>query len=296
MKKLIYTAFVICGMLTASCSDLLNLESKTDVTNNYLFTTPEGLNTAVTGLYSLARELPGGADNNESNLYIVTMCDFNTDIAILRAGVSTSIGRLNTSFTPSTGDVNKFWKHHYGIIGKANEIIVAAEALGLDDSDVLHAWSEAKFFRGRSYFELWKRFDRLYLNITPTTVDNLKREYKPASHEELMTLITTDLDDAMKGLDWSLPQNNGNVIQNLILENREKLTITGVVDVLSFDDQVVIVETELGLLTVKGENLRINKLSIDTSEVIIEGDISYLAYSDKELEKNKGSILNKIFK
>lgn len=42
MKKLIYTAFVICGMLTASCSDLLNLESKTDVTNNYLFTTPEG--------------------------------------------------------------------------------------------------------------------------------------------------------------------------------------------------------------------------------------------------------------
>ena len=172
---------------------------KTDVTNNYLFTTPEGLNTAVTGLYSLARELPGGADNNESNLYIVTMCDFNTDIAILRAGVSTSIGRLNTSFTPSTGDVNKFWKHHYGIIGKANEIIVAARSLGLDDSDVLHAWSEAKFFRGRSYFELWKRFDRLYLNITPTTVDNLKREYKPASHEELMTLITTDLDDAMKG-------------------------------------------------------------------------------------------------
>ena len=177
MKKLIYTAFVICGMLTASCSDLLNLESKTDESKIYLFTTPEGLNTAVTGLYSLARELPGGADNNESNLYIVTMCDFNTDIAILRAGVSTSIGRLNTSFTPSTGDVNKFWKHHYGIIGKANEIIVAAEALGLDDSDVLHAWSEAKFFRGRSYFELWKRFDRLYLNITPSTFDNLKREY-----------------------------------------------------------------------------------------------------------------------
>lgn len=58
----------------------------------------------------------------------------------------------------------------------------------------------------------------------------------------------------------NMPQNNGNVIQNLILENREKLTITGVVDVLSFDDQIVIVETQLGLLTVKGEDLRINKL------------------------------------
>ena len=86
------------------------------------------------------------------------------------------------------------------------------------------------------------------------------------------------------------------VIQNLILENRGKLSISGVIDVLSFDDQVVIVETELGLLTVKGENIRINKLSIDTSEVIIEGDISYLAYSENNQEKTGGSLLSKIFK
>ena len=87
------------------------------------------------------------------------------------------------------------------------------------------------------------------------------------------------------------------VIQNLILENRGKLSIWGVIDLLSFDDQVVMVETELGLLTVKGENIRINKLSIDTSEVIVEGDISYLAYSDKEIDKNKGGgLLTKIFK
>lgn len=86
------------------------------------------------------------------------------------------------------------------------------------------------------------------------------------------------------------------VIQNLILENRGKLSISGVLDVLSFDDQVVMVETELGLLTVKGENLRINKLSIDTSEVIVEGEISYLAYSENNQEKNGGSLLSKIFK
>ncbi len=42
----------------------------------------------------------------------------------------------------------------------------------------------------------------------------------------------------------NIPQNS-NIIQNIILENREKLTITGVVDVLSFDDQIVIVETDL---------------------------------------------------
>jgi len=88
----------------------------------------------------------------------------------------------------------------------------------------------------------------------------------------------------------------GNVIQNLVLENRSKLNISGVLDVLSFDDQVVVVETELGLLNVKGEDLRINKLSIDTSEVIVEGDIYNLAYSDKSPEKKGGSLLGKIFK
>lgn len=90
---------------------------------------------------------------------------------------------------------------------------------------------------------------------------------------------------------------NSNIIQNLILENRSKLSVSGVLDVLSFDDQMVIIETELGLLTIKGETLRINKLSIDTSEVIVEGQIDSIAYSSKDLNKksNEG-FLGKIFK
>ncbi len=73
-----------------------------------------------------------------------------------------------------------------------------------------------------------------------------------------------------------------NVVQNIVLENREKLSISGVLDVLSFDDQIVILETELGLLTVKGENLRINKLSLDTTEVVINGEIYNLGYTEKK--------------
>ncbi len=86
-----------------------------------------------------------------------------------------------------------------------------------------------------------------------------------------------------------------NIIQNLILENREKLNVSGVNDVLSFDDQVVIIETELGLLTVKGANLKINKLNIDTSEVIVDGKIMSLIYSESHV-KNEGGLLGKIFK
>ena len=88
-------------------------------------------------------------------------------------------------------------------------------------------------------------------------------------------------------------------MQNIYLENREKLNISGVKDVLSFDDQMVILETELGLLTIKGENLRINKLSIDTLDVSIDGTINTIVYSDSNPDKRgiKGnSFLNKLFK
>lgn len=94
----------------------------------------------------------------------------------------------------------------------------------------------------------------------------------------------------------TLKDNNSlGSVQNLILENRGKLTISGVLDVLSFDDQIVILETELGMLTIKGEDLRINKLSIDTQDVIIEGSITSLSYSKKE-EKKSSNFLGKIFK
>ena len=88
-------------------------------------------------------------------------------------------------------------------------------------------------------------------------------------------------------------------MQNIYLENREKLSISGVKDVLSFDDQMVILETELGLLTIKGDNLRINKLSIDTSDVAIDGKVNTLVYSEGGQDKKGGksnSFLSKIFK
>ena len=77
-------------------------------------------------------------------------------------------------------------------------------------------------------------------------------------------------------------------MQNIHLENREKLNISGVKDVLSFDDQMVILETELGLLTVKGDNLRINKLSIDTLDVSIDGKINSLIYSENSTDRKGG--------
>lgn len=77
-------------------------------------------------------------------------------------------------------------------------------------------------------------------------------------------------------------------VQNLILENRERLNITGVIDVESFNDESVVVDTELGILVIKGIDLHINKLNIDNSELGIEGEIVSCEYSEKEGSRNKG--------
>ncbi len=87
-----------------------------------------------------------------------------------------------------------------------------------------------------------------------------------------------------------------NIVQNIVLENRNKLNVSGVKDVLSFDDELVIIDTELGLLTVKGDNLKINKLSIDTGDVIVDGEITNLSYSDPSKKSQEQGLFSKIFK
>lgn len=82
---------------------------------------------------------------------------------------------------------------------------------------------------------------------------------------------------------------------NLIMENREKVSITGVIDIHSFDDELVLAETEAGILTIKGADLKMNKLNLENNELIVEGKIVALIYSDADNTK-KGSVFEKLFK
>lgn len=84
-------------------------------------------------------------------------------------------------------------------------------------------------------------------------------------------------------------------MQNIFLENRNKLNVTGVLDVLNFDEQIITVETEMGVLVIKGSDLKLNKYNLDDTELSIEGEIISLAYEDKVNHKNE-SLLAKIFK
>lgn len=82
---------------------------------------------------------------------------------------------------------------------------------------------------------------------------------------------------------------------NVIMENRKRVSLTGVLDIDSFNEQGVIVLTELGVLIVKGADLRINKLSVDSGDVSIEGEINSLTYTDIH-DKKTGSIIKSLFK
>lgn len=82
---------------------------------------------------------------------------------------------------------------------------------------------------------------------------------------------------------------------NIIIESRERTNLTGVVDIHSFDDELVLVETTLGIITIKGINLKINKLNLESNELLIEGKINGLTYSEN-VEQKKESMLGKIFK
>ena len=68
--------------------------------------------------------------------------------------------------------------------------------------------------------------------------------------------------------------------QNIILENRGRLSISGVEEVGGFDESIVQMKTELGALTVHGSDLRIETLSVDTGDLLVTGNISELSYAD----------------
>ena len=75
-------------------------------------------------------------------------------------------------------------------------------------------------------------------------------------------------------------------MQNIFLENRKKLNVTGVLDVLNFDEQIITVETELGVLVVKGSDLKLNKYNLDDTELSIEVEINSITYENKANHKN----------
>ena len=74
----------------------------------------------------------------------------------------------------------------------------------------------------------------------------------------------------------------------LSLEERKKLTITGVNEVLRFDDTTVALSTALGDLTVYGAQLQLKNLSLEGGQVAVEGQIAALIYEEPRPNRRLG--------
>lgn len=81
---------------------------------------------------------------------------------------------------------------------------------------------------------------------------------------------------------------------HIILEEREQLAISGVEEVESFDENVIVMDTARGTLVVRGEGLHIERLSLDGGDLKVEGEIDSLTYEDAGRER--GGLFSRLFR
>lgn len=91
--------------------------------------------------------------------------------------------------------------------------------------------------------------------------------------------------------------NSSTRTHKVSMTNRKSCIINGVKDVLSFDIHEILLETEQGMLMIKGEDLHVNRLTLEKGEVDIEGKIDSFTYSDATAAGHKNeSLLTRLFR
>lgn len=83
---------------------------------------------------------------------------------------------------------------------------------------------------------------------------------------------------------------------NLIMESRKRLALSGVTDVVSFNEENILLDTNQGALLIRGNGLKMNKLDVQNGEVTITGCINSFNYTGTESKRDKESIISKLFK
>lgn len=84
--------------------------------------------------------------------------------------------------------------------------------------------------------------------------------------------------------------------QNITLQNRKKLLITGVHNVENFNEECIVVDTALGLLVVRGIDMHINKLDVESAALDVEGEIGVIEYLDQTVPQRKSGFLSGLFR
>ncbi|MBQ8974626.1 MAG: sporulation protein YabP [Oscillospiraceae bacterium] len=81
---------------------------------------------------------------------------------------------------------------------------------------------------------------------------------------------------------------------SVVIDQRGKITATGVSDVESFDENEIVVSTSQGVMIVRGSNLHIGKLSLDTGDMSMEGTVDSIEYED--VGRSQGGFFSRMFR
>lgn len=89
-------------------------------------------------------------------------------------------------------------------------------------------------------------------------------------------------------------EENLNTVQNVIIESRKRLNISGVKDVSSFDDETILLDTVFGRMTIKGESLRIESFNTTTGDIVANGKIHAVVYMSDA--RNSGGFFSRLLR
>jgi hypothetical protein len=203
--------FIFFILALSGCQKYLAEQNPSKVTTDFLYTTADGLQSAVNGLYTIERQQ---VSESESGNFANIMGDCGTDLDFNRAAVpDVSRYRLDIVW-PTQGIVSSWWNNKYKIIERTNSIISFGEAAQIDDKVKKAILREAYLYRAYSYFWLVRKFDNIWLNTDPTSILSIDgRTYNVAKQEEVYKQIIADLDKAIEyyGTDWTVIQGRLNL-------------------------------------------------------------------------------------
>ena len=83
---------------------------------------------------------------------------------------------------------------------------------------------------------------------------------------------------------------------SLMLERQKGGTITGIREVISFDEKEILLHTEEGKLSIKGEALHVKHLDLEAGKICLEGKIDSLTYLGRKKDKKEESLLKRLFR
>lgn len=209
LSKSFYT-ILGCLLLFTSCEeDFLEDKLLSNTSVDFLYTTPEGLESAVVGLYSLNRNLYQDLSLNGTYPLIPQA---KSDLGVGITGEASLYSRLlwgaSLGDFGTTSGLNAYWVNYYKIVDRSNAIIQGAENLqGIDESRKNQILAEAKCMRANSYFILYRLFNNIFITTEPTTPENaFDVPQDKSSEEEIFSLLTADLDFAIANLEYDTEQ------------------------------------------------------------------------------------------